>query len=288
MKQKSVIKHLEKCFSYAVAKNKGNSKAIAEALRNIPLHVFGQHEKCGDWCGIDTKSHTILLNNKDLFNALLQICIVYAENAHKFSIAASSQRNECLNQTITKKYSKDKCYSTSESGDYRVASGVLQFNEMHNGIQQTKKKLGLSPGIFTSTLVETRDNVRKIRSEKIKTKAAKARRILIAKKRDILKIVTERNEGVTYQSNCGIRLNTDVPESNNMISHESSKSKNNITIVFYDLETSGLNINCDILQIAAKSGENQFSVCITPKQDINRSQCFQSYRFNGCWLQTLL
>ena len=50
--------------------------------------------------------HFFFLNNKDLFNALLQICKVYAANAYKFSMAASSRRNGCLNQTITKNIPK--------------------------------------------------------------------------------------------------------------------------------------------------------------------------------------
>ena len=269
MKKAGVIAHLKKCFSYCIAKNKGNSKAISTALKNIPNHVFGNHTNCGNWCLKSKKDHTILLKDNNLFQALSQIFKMYAANAHKFSISASSQRNECLNQVITKTYPKDKCYSRSESGDFRVACGVVQFNEGTNGMQIIKNLLHLSPGQHTKALVDSRDRVRKERSEKIKLASTKARRQLVKKKREILKTLTENREGTSYQQNCGITLNAYSDDTPNNLSLETVRSQNNITFVYYDLETSGLYGDADILQIAAKSGEKKFSVYITPTQAID-------------------
>jgi hypothetical protein len=42
---------LHGCFMYAVAQNKGNSKAMADAICCILYHTFNDHSKCGTWCG---------------------------------------------------------------------------------------------------------------------------------------------------------------------------------------------------------------------------------------------
>ena len=44
--------------------------------------------------------HTILLIDPNLYEKLQEFFSVYASNAEKFSVSASSQRNECLNGMI--------------------------------------------------------------------------------------------------------------------------------------------------------------------------------------------
>jgi len=35
-----------------MAQNRSNSKAMTDAVRNIPRHAFNDHSKCGcTWCG---------------------------------------------------------------------------------------------------------------------------------------------------------------------------------------------------------------------------------------------
>ena len=46
-RSQKVINHLVKCFSYAIAQNKGDSKGIQAALRCIVPHAFGDHCLCG-------------------------------------------------------------------------------------------------------------------------------------------------------------------------------------------------------------------------------------------------
>lgn len=41
------ISYLHRCFTYAMAQNRGNSASMAEAIRCIPYHAFNQHNKCG-------------------------------------------------------------------------------------------------------------------------------------------------------------------------------------------------------------------------------------------------
>lgn len=44
------IKHLQRCFTYAVKQNQGDISKIQAALKNIPYHIFSYHENCSQWC----------------------------------------------------------------------------------------------------------------------------------------------------------------------------------------------------------------------------------------------
>ena len=68
LKRVGVIKHLKKCFCYAIAQNKGNTSALAAAIKSIPEHVYNNHENCGEWCTRnDNSSQTIKLTDESLF-----------------------------------------------------------------------------------------------------------------------------------------------------------------------------------------------------------------------------
>ena len=47
---KDGITYLHRCFTYNMAQNRGNSLAMANAIRCIPYHAFNNYEKCGQWC----------------------------------------------------------------------------------------------------------------------------------------------------------------------------------------------------------------------------------------------
>lgn len=44
------INHLTKCFAYAV-KGTDDEDTLKKNLTAIPLHVFGDHSQCSEWCG---------------------------------------------------------------------------------------------------------------------------------------------------------------------------------------------------------------------------------------------
>lgn len=44
LKKSGVIKHLKKCFCYAIAQNKSNILDLVTAIKNIPDHVYNHHE----------------------------------------------------------------------------------------------------------------------------------------------------------------------------------------------------------------------------------------------------
>ncbi|KAK0157198.1 hypothetical protein PV328_011758 [Microctonus aethiopoides] len=72
LKPKKTVKHVKKCFSYAIAQNTGNAKNLASALRNVPGHLFNSHDNCGTWCNRKNAStqQTVILKNSSLYNEL--------------------------------------------------------------------------------------------------------------------------------------------------------------------------------------------------------------------------
>lgn len=121
-----MIKHLKKCFYYAIAQNENNTSDLVIAIKSIPDHVYNHHENCGEWCKRDNEGlrQTIKLLDQSLYNHLKQVIFKYANNAFKFSVAASSQANESLNSIIISKIPKSICYSKTESCDYRIANAL--------------------------------------------------------------------------------------------------------------------------------------------------------------------
>lgn len=75
----------------------------------------------------------------------------------------------------------------------------------------------------------------------------------------------ETLEGVTYSSNCGLDIEKDSMSGMcNQI-----KSKKLTKIVYFDLETTGLDDLADIIQIAAKYEKKTFNVFINPDRKIS-------------------
>lgn len=124
--KKGVIDHIKRCFSNAVSQNKGKSNDLSKQLKKIPVHLFGAHENCGNWCK-PNKKHIILLTDKPLYDELFKLFDKYAANAPKFSVAASSQANESFNNIVVHKAHKNKCLSKSAACDYRVKANTLQI-----------------------------------------------------------------------------------------------------------------------------------------------------------------
>lgn len=264
LNRRGVIAHIKKCFSYAVAQNKGKSENLAKELKKIPDHLFGSHENCGNWCK-PKKKHTILLSDKPLYHALVTFFSTYAENAHKFSVAASSQANESFNNIVANKAHKNKCLSRSAACDFRVADSVCVKNDGEHSLLNVQKTAGLTVGTHTIKFASVADSKRLRRAEKSKLRNSKLRRIKLKNDREILRKKKEQSEGITYQTNCGIS------ETRNLINSNQSLSKINTTIVYFDLETGGLNLDADILQIAAKSGDHSFNVYVKPTKKMSSS-----------------
>jgi hypothetical protein len=70
------------------------------------------------------------------------------------------------------------------------------------------------------------------------------------------------SEGISYESNMELLKNVEIP--GKMI----NVGEGSQIIILFDLETGGFFANADILQIAAKYGDYEFSTYITPTKNI--------------------
>ncbi|KAK0169308.1 hypothetical protein PV327_011655, partial [Microctonus hyperodae] len=217
----------QKCFGYAFKTCSGDATVLANTLHNLPDHFFNRHENCEDWCCIgadnNSKPHTLNLQDNGLYVELKKLFDKFANNAPKFTVAASSQANESSNNIVAYKAPKNHCYSK------------------HTASFMTKK-----------------DEIRKRRAEKAKLPVAKKRRNFLAKIKEVTRQNKERQEGVQYESNCGLLMN--VNHNDAIINlktfcsslHDILISSENCRFVYFDIETSGFSNSADILQIAAK------------------------------------
>ncbi|XP_011860412.1 PREDICTED: uncharacterized protein LOC105557707 [Vollenhovia emeryi] len=284
------IKYLHRCFTYAVSQNPGNPDGLAAAIKNIPFHAFNQHDNCGDWCNYakdpENYVHTTVLGgfqNDRLFQELKKLFDKLAANAEKFSTGASSQANESLNNIMSRKAPKAICYSLSESADFRYAAAVAQKNIGEQYVQDVYEKYNLSLGAHLSKHVERCEKSARIRSAKAKTPAFKARRRILRKQRSQLRNRRDLFEGETYESHVGLLtmpavendlgVSTELPNLNTTFSDDDTA----MALVFFDLETAGLKVTCEILQIAMKCGSVVFNEYIQPNESISSA----ASRVNG-------
>ncbi|XP_046602221.1 uncharacterized protein LOC124295712 [Neodiprion lecontei] len=242
--KKRSIDHIKKCFGYALAQNMGDAQNLAKTIRNIPDHLYDNHENCGSWCSrrSGSKEQTILLTNLSLFDKLSALCEEYAANANKFSIPASSQANESFNNIMAHKSPKNICYSRSESSSYRLASSVCTKNDGDSCIVEIRQKLQLSPGRHTLFYTKQLDAKRQKRALDAKLPAAKKRRIIKTQEREELRKNNENSEGVQYKSNCGLSQDCEDLEAfdESLINGPNIQiSAETCNLVFFDLETSG-------------------------------------------------
>ena len=141
------------------------------------------------------------IKSQIIYDELRQLFENFATNSHKFSVPASSQANESLNQIITIIFSKNKNYSTSISGDIRVASAVLNKNEGTSYLLKVKERICLP---ITDTLKQSckkQDEIRFKKTVKANTFEYKRRRLELKHEREKLKNTMEKSESLTHEKN---------------------------------------------------------------------------------------
>lgn len=292
------IMYLHRCFTYALSQNRGKSTAMATAIRAIPLHIYNDHTICGDWCGYrrdpENYDHRIIpggLTDPDLKEALIDVFNRLANNASKFSAGASSNTNESLNSMMSRKCPKTICYSMSASADFRF-SAVIGKKNVGEGYTQKAAEVydKLSPGSpFLSTFVERTDKLTSRKRLEYNDPKVKANRIRRVKNRNALKNRREEKEGTTYSSQMGL-LEEDglgvlpsVDEENvddeglggeglggEGLGGEGLGGEVAEAVVMFDIETTGFDSNCDILQIGARFKDSKFNIFIKPTKTINK------------------
>ena len=109
-----------------------------------------------------------ILKNEELYKELEKMFSIYANNASKYCVSASSQSNESFNNIVSHKFPKNKSYSTSPSGDLRVASAVLSKNEGNSYLVEVKQSLNVPISSNLEKLCQITDNNRLKRADKQK------------------------------------------------------------------------------------------------------------------------
>lgn len=122
-------------------------------------------------------------------------------------------------------------------------------------------KLSLSPGGHTKRHASKVDDFSARRYEKQSTVEAKRRCLHNKMARSQLKNIKETSEGTTYQSNIGLLNDSNVQPIRPVNFCDINENAPYIVVLF-DLETSVLENDADILQIPAKYEEFEFSAYV--------------------------
>lgn len=303
------IKYVSRCFTYAMAQNKGNSKSMANAVRNIPNHLFNIHDNCGDWCGYkkdpEHYDHSTIpggFKNPKLFNVLKKTFDKLADNADSYAAGLSTNTNESLNGSMATKCPKRLCFSQSASADNRFAAVVAEKNLGTQYLQLALQKENIPVGHNLANHVVNSDKLVARRRINANTLEAKKKRLIQRQNRQQLRYHKEKREGVTYESNVGLfgettyhdlitdahddssvphdNVNNTLLRNDNNVTDSSLASNcfnrtfeaitfNNTCLVFFDLETNSFHSDCDVLQIAMMSGDFSFNKYLQPSQPIN-------------------
>ncbi|XP_062566154.1 uncharacterized protein LOC134228511 [Saccostrea cucullata] len=148
LKNNRVRSHIERCFMYCVKQNSGNSTKLAEDLKNIVPHLYGEHDECGTWCRSQKTNYKPKnlpygkpLSDQPLRVALESLINKYIQKADELVDLGSTQNNENFNHMVASKAPKRLFYGGSESLKTRVSATVCQKNEGYNYITELRKLL---------------------------------------------------------------------------------------------------------------------------------------------------
>ncbi|KAH0552541.1 hypothetical protein KQX54_012096 [Cotesia glomerata] len=185
------------------------------------------------------------------------ICAIRAVSHHE--VLKQSDKNH-----IFSKAQKSRLYSKSPIGDGRVACLISKKHLGEKYVNDLTKNLKMSSGIHRDKFCNDVDLFNNKKYANSLTRAAKSRRVALKKSKTALKNRYEAKEGTTYERNIGLR--DFIHESIPIVTIEVYKAP---IIVFFDLETGSFSKTSDILQIAAKHKQYEFSVYVKPTQTIS-------------------
>ncbi|VDI59335.1 Hypothetical predicted protein [Mytilus galloprovincialis] len=240
---KPAITHLNtsRCFSCALYSNKNDQESMGNDLQAIVPHLYKEHDLCNQkWCSYKRNPNkykpTVSLNSLPLRQKLAEIIGEYTsgDNIKKIS----------------------PCASTKE----------------------VYEECGLSPGKITEKSSEKLTDKRKYQND-YKNSAVNKRRKLFRKQ--IIKekeTVVEIKEGDTYKKSIDLEHPTlididfisDPVTTPNTLLDTFDVKIDNMSVVYFDLETTSLANDCDIIQISAIEKSSEFNQYITPSQCISR------------------
>ncbi|XP_015778885.1 PREDICTED: uncharacterized protein LOC107356771 [Acropora digitifera] len=272
---RQVIKYLQGCFAYALHQNKENSEGVHNAVLNIVQHAYGEHGQCGDWCQFrkdplakyKSLPGGLALAGDSLRLVLNNVFASYPQNAEKLASCGSTPANESFNNSVATKAPTERHCSGSESLDSRVKAAACQKNSGHSYVSE----VCLSPGTVTSRRGIELNNKGKKWIRHYETKEAQRRRIHLKEERSTRQYQTKVREGDTYESDIGLWHSSDIQEIRPPVT--TAQNQNLMTVIstakiMFDVETTSLATNADIIQLSAVHGHDQFNTYIIPEKEI--------------------
>ncbi|KAK0177111.1 hypothetical protein PV328_001190 [Microctonus aethiopoides] len=229
---------------------------------SILTGLYDDHSACDDWCKYkldpENYKHKILPGGKGLTNIIIQdklkaIFHSFANVADKLSPCASSQANDSLNNTIATTAPEHLHYGGSSSNDFRVCAGIIHKNLGNISIDVINKKMDSSPTKFSIKYRLKKDEV--------------ASRRKLKHRRSNLK-----------NSGCGLDIGIDFVD---IITMNPKVDLSSPVVVYFDLETTGLDASKEVVQIAAKYSEVEFNIYIKPEREFSS----QASKFTGLHLK---
>ena len=275
--KKQPINYLKRCVAYAIQQNKENVEAVKSAILNIEQHSFGEHGACGDWCKAKNNPAYIYhhlpdkkpFNNPEFRLELRRILQIQADDAEQLAPGGSSQLNESFNHMVVTRAPKSRHYCGTSANIFRVSAAVTCKNLGANHIEEIFKSAKLSPSCsnYRQKLEERRQY--KVRYQN--RVEVKKRRLHLKMKSDWQEATSAQNEGLCYVSGMSSTFER-AAEAASMCTWvpPPTSLQEDCAIVYVDIETTGLEATCEIVQLAAKCGEETFSVYILPKGNFSK------------------
>jgi hypothetical protein len=221
------INHIVYNFGYAIKTNKNNPEELKKALNNIIPHGFGDHTNCQNigintWCKANNADYVpqlpggkylgwnlMEIPKKEFMNDLQTIMNKFTTYSmiNKLAPCGSTQQNESIHGIVGTLASKRIFLGRSHQWRYRNSlAGLRKSIGPHYGKQIFDKlniKNGLQMNIYNAKL-----KFRSAYHQLYKKKAqVKLRRNRLKTLRKLSGKVQENQEGIQYESGCGLTEN---------------------------------------------------------------------------------
>ena len=164
---------------------------------------------------------------------------------------------------------KSRFYGSSPALSYRVAAAVLQKNRGATHIVDVFQKAGLSPGGVTQKLRAMHETVRQKQVIRQKREQYKKRRLFLKGGNTEERRV--RREGVCYASGMSNTMERAVAATalTDVWIPEATPLEQTCKVVIVDTETTSVFGDKELIQVAAKCGDEEFSAYVYPSKSIH-------------------
>uniref|UniRef100_A0A8W8MHK3 Exonuclease domain-containing protein n=1 Tax=Magallana gigas TaxID=29159 RepID=A0A8W8MHK3_MAGGI len=207
-----------------------SEEEVGRILDMVVPHIFGDHNLCStSWCAYhrNPKSYSL--------------CALVPPRATKTSTTWLLVKHQRSAEKLI-------AYGGTTSLASRVSAAVLQKNEGYTYISQVNENALLSPGVV-SKLHGIRMDKKKLWNKKQQSSIAfKRRRLLLKKRKQKREYSLHLREGNTYGSNIETAAEVDIESIPGKLDPEKGEC------IMFDIETTGLSRDSDIVQLSAFDG----------------------------------